>query len=71
MQKLGVCSYGVTITTLEDVFLKIGHGDDQGTTIDKIRSQTADLSKLTLRERQLTEYSIADKISVAPGSFFR
>ena len=54
-----MASYGVGITTLEEVFLSIGHGEDRGTTVEKIRSQTADLSKLTPREITLTEYSIA------------
>lgn len=59
LEKLGLDSYGVGITTLEEVFLKIGHGDDSGTTVEKIQLQTADLSKLTIRERELTEYSIS------------
>ena len=56
---LGLSSYGVGITTLEEVFLRIGHGEDHATTIDKIKQSTADLSKLTPREKLLTEYSIA------------
>lgn len=56
---LGLGSYGVGITTLEEVFLSIGHGEEHSTTVDKIKSQTADLSKLTPREKLLTEYSIA------------
>jgi hypothetical protein len=28
MENLGVKSYGVGITTLEEVFLKIGHGQE-------------------------------------------
>ena len=36
LEKLGLDSYGVGITTLEEVFLKIGHGDDSGTTVEKI-----------------------------------
>jgi hypothetical protein len=59
LEKLKIASYGVGITTLEEVFLSIGHGEDRGTTVEKIRSQTADLSKLTPREVTLTEYSIA------------
>lgn len=59
MDKLNLASYGVGITTLEEVFLSIGHGEDRGTTVEKIRSQTADVSKLTPREKLLTEYSIA------------
>lgn len=48
--KLGYGSYGVGITTLEEVFLRIGHGEDHATTVDRIREQTADLSKLSPRE---------------------
>lgn len=59
LEMLGLGSYGVGITTLEEVFLKIGHGNDSGTTVEKIQSQTADLTKLTPRERALTEYSIS------------
>ena len=41
--------------------MSIGHGEDRGTTVEKIKNQTADLSKLTPRELELTEYSIATK----------
>ena len=59
LAKLGLSSYGVGITTLEEVFLSIGHGEEHATTVDMIKAQTADLSKLTPREKELTEYSIA------------
>lgn len=61
ISKYGIASYGVGITTLEEVFLKIGHGENenQDQTIEKIKLQTADLTKLTKRERELTEYSIS------------
>ena len=36
LEKLGLDSYGIGITTLEEVFLKIGHGDNSGTTVEKI-----------------------------------
>ena len=55
-----MCSYGVGLTTLEEVFLRIGHGEDHETTLEKIRSSTADLSKLTEREKLLTAYSISN-----------
>lgn len=38
LEKLGIKSYGVGITTLEEVFLKIGHGefsDHKGLTMNK------------------------------------
>ena len=54
LSKLGLSSYGVGITTLEEVFLSIGHGSNHATTVDKIKAQTADLSKLTEREKELT-----------------
>ena len=28
LEKLGVRSYGISVTTLEEVFLRVGHGDD-------------------------------------------
>lgn len=59
LASLGLSSYGVRITTLEEVFLRIGNGEHQATTVDKIRAQTTDLSQLSERDRTLTEYSIA------------
>ena len=59
LDKLRINSYGVGITTLEEVFLSIGHGEEQGTTVEKIKNQTADLTKLSPRELTLTEYSIS------------
>jgi len=59
LSDLGLSSYGVGITTLEEVFLSIGHGENRATTVEKIRASTADLSSLTPREKLLTEYSIA------------
>ena len=44
---LGLDSYGVGITTLEEVFLRIGHGDNSGTTVEKIQTTTANISKLS------------------------
>ena len=35
--KLGCGSYGVGITTLEEVFLRIGHGKDHATTVERIK----------------------------------
>jgi hypothetical protein len=35
LEKLGIRSYGVGITTLEEVFLKIGHGED----IEKMKQE--------------------------------
>ena len=38
LPKLGLSSYGVGITTLEEVFLKIGHGENHEMTVDKIKA---------------------------------
>ena len=38
LSKLGLSSYGVGITTLEEVFLRIGHGEEHATTIDRIKA---------------------------------
>ncbi len=53
LASLHIQSYGVSITTLEEVFLKIGHGeaDSKGTTIEQIKSKAADISKMTPREK--------------------
>lgn len=53
--------YGCDITTLEQVFLKIGHGgeDDEGTTIEQIRMRTANANNLSEREKILTDYSVS------------
>lgn len=67
MDRLELSSYGVGITTLEEVFLRIGHGEENATTVEKIKQQTADLSRLSKRERELTEYTIAEDHS---RSFF-
>ena len=64
LHKLKVGGYGVTFTTLEQIFLSIGHGIGQGTTIEKIQQSTADMSKLNERQKILMEYSIADKENV-------
>ena len=64
LHKLKVGGYGVTVTTLEQIFLSIGHGIGQGTTIEKIQQSTADMSKLNERQKILMEYSIADKENV-------
>ena len=37
LHKLGLSSYGVAITTLEEVFLSIGHGEGHATTVEKIK----------------------------------
>jgi len=38
MDSLGIESYGISVTTLEEVFLKVGHGDD---TNDDMKAKNA------------------------------
>jgi ATP-binding cassette, subfamily A (ABC1), member 3 len=65
LSNLGLSSYGLSITTLEEVFLRIGHGEDdqRGSTIEQIKAKTADLSKLSKRDKTLIDYSISDDTS--------
>ena len=56
MGKLKINSYGVDITTLEEVFLRIGHGEDE----NKLLQLKAQANKFTDEEKKLNEYSVAD-----------
>lgn len=38
LDKLGIRSYGISVTTLEEVFLRVGHGDD-GTDNLKVKEE--------------------------------
>lgn len=58
--KLNIGSYGVTVTTLEQIFLKIGHGVGHDSTETRIQKSSANMSTLSSRQRTLSEYSIAD-----------
>ena len=71
LDSLHLKSYGVSITTLEEVFLKIGHGEGENHTIEQIKQKTADLSKLTPRERELVDYSIAQDNNKSFGAEMR
>ncbi|MGV2389757.1 MAG UNVERIFIED_CONTAM: hypothetical protein LVR29_20430 [Microcystis novacekii LVE1205-3] len=53
--------YGCEITTLEEVFLKIGHGDedDEEGNIEKIRLKMANSENLTEQDKILTDYSVS------------
>ena len=59
--KMGIGSYGIGITTMEEVFLSIGHGEEHvGSSVNQIKHQMADQTKMTPREQILTQYSIAN-----------
>lgn len=56
LQALNVQSYGVGITTLEEVFLKIGHGDE----VEEERNEKKEeLSKLP-HDKEVEDYSITN-----------
>lgn len=47
---LGIRSYGISVTTLEEVFLKVGHGDD--TNDDLAAKEAVKNAKLTKGQQQ-------------------
>lgn len=58
LDKLGIRSYGISITTLEEVFLKVGHGED----IDVDKKMHEDLA---LKELQAKEHEKNDEFTIA------
>ena len=65
LSKLNLTYYSFAMTTLEEVFLRIGQKDKNGKslTIVSIKQKTADLNKLTKREKMLVDYSIAQEVN--------
>lgn len=66
LEKLGIRSYGISVTTLEEVFLKVGHGDDS--TKDQEELKKLKLESTPLLPVVTDDYSIA---SEAPQPFMR
>lgn len=62
LDSLGIRSYGVGITTLEEVFLKIGHGEEvEEEKFNKLQeSALKEKTPLTAEEKRLEEYTITD-----------
>jgi hypothetical protein len=64
LDNLNIRSYGVGITTLEEVFLKIGHGDDveEARAIKKDENEKAEAAntEMVTVDKELEEYSNAD-----------
>ena len=70
LDNLGIRSYGVGITTLEEVFLKIGHGVDMDEDEDKVSKETSpskdmkaginNTNSVDPQEAILDEYSITN-----------
>lgn len=58
--KLHIGSYGVTVTTLEQIFLKIGHGAGHESTEARLQKSSVNVGSLSDRQRTLSEYSITD-----------
>eukprot|EP00347_Sterkiella_histriomuscorum_P006793 403351411 len=56
LDKLGIKSYGVSVTTLEEVFLKVGQGDQLDNSRDKSIQNKAELENEKIQD----DYSIAD-----------
>jgi hypothetical protein len=51
LEKLKINSYGVDITTLEEVFLRIGHGDNYDDKLNKLNQKKKFVNN---------DYSVAD-----------
>lgn len=62
LARLDVKSYGISVTTLEEVFLKVGHGDIDGKTTVKEKMEQADA---TFEGNE--DYSIADEANQKKG----
>lgn len=64
LDTLDIRSYGVGITTLEEVFLRIGHGDDveEARAIKKDENEKADAAntEMVTVDKELEEYSNAE-----------
>lgn len=54
---MNISSYGISVTTLEQVFLKVGHGDDG----DGDKQVKAELQRMESKEDIKNLYSIADQ----------
>ncbi|CDW85063.1 abc transporter family protein [Stylonychia lemnae] len=69
LDKLNIRSYGISVTTLEEVFLKVGHGDDtedNKQVIDELRRSRSNLEN----EAKRNDYSIANDKSMGICSLF-
>ena len=62
MDNLGIRSYGVGITTLEEVFLKIGHGIEDDEKLIESKNSSEKLLKIqnetTIEDAKFDDYSI-------------
>jgi hypothetical protein len=57
MDDINIDSYGVGNTTLEEVFLKVGHGENAQKNLDLLKDMDANL---TPEQKLLNGYSVAD-----------
>ena len=68
LDRLGIRSYGVSVTTLEEVFLKVGHGDEDINNVKakyEIKNNNADSDELN------NDYSIADNHETGIYNLFK
>lgn len=57
LEKLDIRSYGISVTTLEEVFLRVGHGDDT----DEDKKVKEELKKIKVEgDDKNDNYSVAD-----------
>ena len=68
LDRLGIRSYGVSVTTLEEVFLKVGHGDEDIDNVKakyEIKTNNADSDDLS------NDYSISDNHETGIYNLFK
>ena len=57
LDSLDIRSYGISVTTLEEVFLKVGHGDDSDKNTNEIKES---LKKQVTQHDQGDDYCVAE-----------
>jgi ATP-binding cassette subfamily A (ABC1) protein 3 len=67
LDSLDIRSYGISVTTLEEVFLRVGHGDDSN---DNQKMKDSIKEELKQDETMVNEYSIADSAETGTCNIF-
>jgi len=67
LDRLGIRSYGMSVTTLEEVFLKVGHGEDEGKNLEA--KEHLQIANSIAEDKD--DYSIADEHETGYFNLFR
>jgi ATP-binding cassette subfamily A (ABC1) protein 3 len=60
LDRLDIRSYGISVTTLEEVFLRVGHGDDTNEDLKIKAALKSQHSEEGIRETDNDDYSISE-----------